>query len=317
MKYCLKQITGVNLNADKKFFSKIGFNYFTMGLTAILFQILIINIIYFINSDLINNINFLSILSSFCNYILPLPIFIYLMRKLDSQKIKKERLGIKKFIIYLSISFTLILFGNLIGVFITSLILLVTNNTIVNPVENLINSTDILLNVVLISFIGPIFEELFFRKLLIDRTIKYGAKASIITSAILFAFFHGNLSQFFYTFLLGGFLAYVYIKTGRIIYPIIIHMVLNLMGSVVSLLSDGSLTAIMNSAFTITEVITVLIYTILILTLLLIGTFNLLHYKKDELLKEKMQIPLKTIFLNYGMVCFILFFTFLIINQIV
>ena len=165
MKYCLKQITGVNLNADKKFFSKIGFNYLTMGLTAILVQILIINVIYFMNIDLINDINFLSVLSSFCNYILPLPIFIYMMRKLDTQKIKKERLGIKKFIIYISISFTLILFGNLIGVLITSLISLFTSNTIVNPVENLVNSTDILLNVVLISLIGPIFEELFFRKL--------------------------------------------------------------------------------------------------------------------------------------------------------
>ena len=75
-----------------------------------------------------------------------------------------------------------------------------------------------------------------FRKFLIDKTIKYGAKVSIILSAVLFALFHGNLNQFFYAFLIGGFFAYVYIKTGKITYSIILHAVVNLMGSVFSII---------------------------------------------------------------------------------
>ncbi|WP_405305352.1 CPBP family intramembrane glutamic endopeptidase [Methanobrevibacter sp.] len=316
MKYCLKQVTGVNLNADKKFFSKIGFNYLTMGLIAIVFQIILVNILAYTNMDLLNDINFLAVLSSFCNYVIPLPIFIYLMGKLDSQEIKKERLGIQKLIIYVSVGFTITLFGNVFGIIITSIISQFIGNAVANPVHDLVNSTDILLNIILICLIGPIFEELIFRKLLIDRTIKYGAKASIIISAVLFAFFHGNLNQFCYTLLFGGLLAYVYIKTGQIIYPIILHIIANLMGSVVTLFFSASATAIISWSFSVTDIIIVTIYFIVTLLLFLIGCFKLIYCDKTEFLK-KMPIPLKTIFLNYGMVCFILFFTFVIIQQIV
>ena len=288
-----------------------------MGLIGIIFQILFVNILSLTNPDLLSNINLLSILSSFCNYILPIPIFIYLMRKLECQKIRKDRLGIERLAIYVSVSFTLIFFGNLIGISITSIISSFTHNSIANPVENLVNSTNIILNIFLISFIGPIFEELFFRKLLIDRTVTYGAKVSIITSATLFAFFHGNLNQFFYAFLLGGFLAYVYLETGRIIYPIIIHMFVNLMGSVVSLFCKSRIIAITEGAFAFTDVIIVLIYLIIMSSLIFTGIMGLLHYRKNKLLKSKMPISLKTVFLNYGMICFILFFTFLIINQMI
>lgn len=61
------------------------------------------------------------------------------------------------------------------------------------------------MNLALISIIGPIFEEILFRKILIDKTIKYGARISIIISALLFGLFHGNVNQFFYAFLMGGF----------------------------------------------------------------------------------------------------------------
>ena len=127
------------------------------------------------------------------------------------------------------------LIGNLIGIILTTIIGGAIQSEISNPVENLINSTNIWLNLALISIIGPIFEEILFRKILIDKTIKYGARISIIISALLFGLFHGNVNQFFYAFLMGGFFAYVYIKTGKIIYPIILHLIVNLMGSVISL----------------------------------------------------------------------------------
>ena len=204
------------MNLNKKFFSKIGFSYLIYAICTIAFPIIIFHIIGN-GFEIVNNINFRLIISAICNYILPFPILLFLMKKLESEKLEKESLSITSFLLYFCISFTLMIIGNLLGIGVTSLIGTAIQSDIANPIQTLINSSDILLNLIIISIIGPIFEELLFRKLLIDRTIKYGAKISIILSATLFGLMHGNLNQFFYAFLLGGFFSYIYIKTGKII----------------------------------------------------------------------------------------------------
>ena len=63
------------MNAHKKFFSKIGADYFILGIMTIVFQAIIINIINVINPIYLNDFNILTALSALCNYILPFPIF--------------------------------------------------------------------------------------------------------------------------------------------------------------------------------------------------------------------------------------------------
>ena len=300
------------MNIHKKFFSKIGFNYLILAISSLIIQIIVINVVGMTNRSLLNNFNILTILSAICNYVLPFPIIYFLMKKLEKQNLKKENITVKTFLLYLSVTFTLMWLGNIIGLGITTVIGGIFHTDISNPVQNLINSSDIWLNLILISIIGPIFEEIFFRKLLVDRTIKYGARVSIILSAVIFGFFHGNLSQFFYAFLLGGFFAYVYIKTGKIIYTIILHIIVNLMGSVVSLFVAESAQALLSNTFTATNLAIVLIYLAVILLAFLVGIIGLTRYKKAKFNGSKTQIslknPIKTMLLNPGMVCFILFF---------
>jgi hypothetical protein len=73
-----------------------------------------------------------------------------------------------------------------------------------------------------------------FRKLLIDRTRGYGDTIAILLSGLLFGLFHGNLFQFFYAFLVGMVLAYVYTRTGRYLPCVAMHAAINFMGSVVT-----------------------------------------------------------------------------------
>lgn len=309
------------MNSNKKFFSNIGFNYLTYLICTLIFQIILINILGTLNSDFANNFNIITILSSICNYILPFPILLFLMKKLESEKLEKHPLSIKTFIIYICITFTLIWIGNIIGLAVTYLIGTSIQAEVSNPIQELINTTDIWLNLILISIIAPIFEEIFFRKLLIDRTIKYGAAISILLSATIFGFMHGNLNQFFYAFLMGGFLAYVYIKTGKITYTILLHMIVNLMGSVVSLLIVESAEAMVQGAYTTFDISLLLVYLIFIVIVLIIGAVGLAKFKKSELSKYKPKIelkqPLRTAFINYGMICFIAFSIALIIYQII
>ena len=309
------------MNVDKKFFSKVGFNYLIYGIASIIIQVIIINILGLLNSNLIYDFNSLTIISAICNYILPFPILIYLMGKIDSQTPEKNTLTVKRFITYIAVTLTLMWAGNIIGLAITALISFTTPFDVSNPVQSMINSSDIWLNLMLISIIGPIFEEIFFRKLLIDRTMKYGAKASILLSALLFGLFHGNLNQFFYAFLIGGFFAYVYIRTGNIKYTILLHIIVNLMGSVVSLFVVSGVEHITSGFVQPLDIVIVVLYIMIIFASFLIGIIKLSGFKNVRIAELPGKIilrePVKTIILNQGMILFIGFSIALMIRQII
>ena len=307
----------------KKIFSRIGFNYLLLALIPILFQIIIVNIIALLDIHIINNINNQIIISSTCNYILVLPIFIYLMKKIESTNIDKERLTIKSILKYCCIALTLMWIGNLVGLGITTLIGNTMTSEIINPIEQLIHNTNIYINIIIISIVAPIFEEILFRKFLIDRTIKYGAKLSILLSALLFAFFHGNLSQFFYAFLIGAFFAYVYIKTGKIIYSIILHAFVNFYGSVASVFVTSSAHNLVNgiTMANIGDITIIAVYAIILLISWIVGLYMIFtKYNKLELNDSAREIflekPFSTVLLNLGMICFIAFHIFKIIKSL-
>lgn len=303
----------LNMNDDKQFFSKIGFNYLIYLISALIFQIIIFNTITIINPDILFNQNIISLFSAVGTYILPFPILIFVMKKLESEKIVKSSITVKTFLTYISIAFALMWIGNIIGLSITSIIGTLTDTGISNPVHDLITNQNILVNLIVVSIIGPAFEEIFMRKLLIDRTIRYGAGVSIILSAVIFAFMHGNLNQFFYAFLLGGFFAYVYIKTGRITYTIILHIIMNLYGSVIS----PYIIEIANSLTSLNLAI-IIIYFVIAAIIFFYGMIGLYKLKQNESeIKISLNNQLSNVFLNYGMVLFILFSILLIIWQII
>ncbi|MCF0226812.1 MAG: CPBP family intramembrane metalloprotease [Methanobrevibacter sp.] len=302
----------INVKND---FSKIGFSYLAMGLISIIIQIIVIAIVSKITPTMLTNLNFNTILSAICQYILPIPLFYFMIKKVKKTKIEKHKITIKKFIIFICISITLMYIGNYIGLGITEIISLVKQSSVLNPAVNLIENSNILINLFLISIIAPIFEEFFFRKLLIDRTIQYGAKISIFISAFMFGLFHGNLNQFFYAFLLGGFFAIVYIKTGNIIYPIILHIITNFSGSVVPTTMRNVISTFGNTP---EGIIINLIYTVILAILFIIGLIFIYKWKDKIIeLKDNIENPLKTSLINIGMICFIIFCVIEIIYVII
>ena len=306
------------MNEDEVFFSKIGLIYLILGIITILFQIILFNIVGRIDINLLFNLDTQTILMAICNYVLPFPILFYLMGKLESVKITERSISFKKLLQYACIAITLMWIGNLLGTVATSLIGSLFSNEVINPIEQLIQSSSIYINFFIISIIAPIFEEIFFRKLLIDRTIKYGATLSILLSATVFGLFHGNLSQFFYAFLLGCFFSYVYINTGKIRYPIIFHMIVNLLGSVISSIYVQSFNNI--SSGNPLDIIIVAGYIIILISSFFVGISSIVfNYDKIKLNDEnrtvRLKNPIKTVLLNPGMICFILFFIITIIRS--
>ena len=277
----------------KKSFSKIGFSYLMLGITSLIAEILIFNIVGPYVPEILIDKNLMISISALCTYIIPIPVFLSLMRKIPKVTIPKKSLGLQNFLICFCITMFLMYVGNLIGLEITEIIGNFKHSAVPNPVSELISNSSIWINIFLITIIGPIFEEIFFRKILIDRTIRYGPKISILLSGLLFGLFHGNLNQFFYAFFMGSFFAFIYIKTGKIIYPIALHILTNLQGSVISLFASNQI-----------EFAT--IYSIIILAIVLLGViFSLLNYEKLKTLKNYIKKPLKTSILNWGMMSFI------------
>ncbi|WP_409199842.1 lysostaphin resistance A-like protein [Methanobrevibacter sp. DSM 116169] len=307
----------------RKFFSKIGFAFLGLTLFTIIIQIIIGIILQIVPNNIVNDVNLLTIISSIATYIIPFPLFYYVMNKISKEyKIEKKNMGILKFIACIIVAFSLTYIGNMIGLTITSIIGGYLGSPITNPVSQMIGTNEVWATFIAAVILAPIFEELFFRKLLIDRSIKYGGLASVLISATLFAFYHGNFSQFFYAFLLGAFFSIVYVKTGKIEYTIALHGIVNFFGSVVSVnIASFIENAIPHDISNLTEaqalanpgVLLSFGFSMSILLIILVGILiMILYYKKVDLPKGELAIKKSSIFLNPGMIIFILYYLLMI-----
>lgn len=118
-------------------------------------------------------------------------------------------------------------------------VLVVINLTfifIMDPILNLVPMPDWLVKVfedaikkdlwgyLTVGIVAPITEELLFRKVMLPGLVKnYGVKKGIIWSAAFFAIFHLNPWQGLGAFLIGIFLAWLYLKTQNIWLCIFLH----------------------------------------------------------------------------------------------
>lgn len=172
-----------------------------------------------------------------------LPVFAKLMKGLpDSQRAEVKRLSFGKFIKYFFICVAAMHLANFITVFINFFIGIMRGKMIENPVEDIVYNSNMILNILYVSIFGPLVEELIFRKILLDKLKRFGDLPAILFTGIAFGLLHMNLSQFLYATVLGILFAYITIRTNTVFYGIILHMMINFMGSALPLaVMDGSI----------------------------------------------------------------------------
>ena len=175
------------------------------------------------------------ILSSVSMYLIAFPIFYFTVRKMPVHRPEKTHLGIGQIAVSLLIAELAMLVGNAIGQYLSMLISLFAGEAPPNTTIDLVTSLPPWVMILFAVVIGPIVEELIFRRLIIDRLSMHGDGFAVIVSAVAFGVFHQNLYQLFYATLLGVILGYLYVKTRNVIYPIILHVIFNFLGSVVAL----------------------------------------------------------------------------------
>lgn len=151
---------------------------------------------------------------------------------------QKQPWGMGKFAACLVVAMGIGLAGGLVGRLVE---LLKPLNDGGSQLADALSHSPIWMNVLVTVIMAPIVEELFFRKLLMDRMLGFGEMPAIFMSGLMFGLVHGNFSQFFYAFGLGLMFAYIYAKTGKVGYTIACHMIFNLLGGViVNLLNRGA-----------------------------------------------------------------------------
>ena len=119
---------------------------------------------------------------------------------------------------------------NLATLALMGLVGLLRGQTVENPVDNMADYP-LALNLLLGCVIAPVCEEYLFRGLLLNRLRPYGERFAVWASALCFGLFHGNFSQFFYACAIGVLFAGVVLKTGRLRQAMLLHALINFVGT--------------------------------------------------------------------------------------
>ncbi len=195
---------------------------------------------------LFGNTGVLLLENALTQYLIALPIAYLVLRGLRKSEATGERtkLGFKDTVMMFAVSYAAMYVGAIIGNSLNSIIGGITGEMPDNSVNEIVSNTPMYLIFIFTVILAPIFEELLYRKLVIDRLSVYGDKCAIIFSAVAFGLFHGNLYQFFYAAIIGLVLGYVYTRTRNVKDTIILHMLLNFTGSVMAMPVQESLDAV-------------------------------------------------------------------------
>jgi hypothetical protein len=79
-----------------------------------------------------------------------------------------------------------------------------------------------------IAVVGPVVEELLFRRAVTDALLKkFSEWRAIIVSALIFGLFHINPAQIIPAFLMGILFAWIYCRTRSLIPTIVVHILSN------------------------------------------------------------------------------------------
>jgi hypothetical protein len=137
-------------------------------------------------------------------------------------------------VILLIIAFGCMTAGGLTGNITMAILSAILDYDYANALSAIVDQSPVWMTFIATCICAPLGEELLFRKLLIDRTRRYGDLPSILLSGFLFGLFHGNLFQFFYAAMVGMIMAYIYTRTGKYWWCVAMHAAINFMGSIVN-----------------------------------------------------------------------------------
>lgn len=293
----------------------------------------IYGIILGMNPEWMTNGTIVLMISSISIWITKYPVAAWMMRKLPSTKNEKAHLSGKEFVSCIFLIFAAMYVFNWLGAVIYSVFRMIIGKEATSIVAEMVSESNYVAIFIFMVIGAPVIEELFFRKLLIDKTLACQKKTAVLASALIFALVHGNFQQSLYTFFMGLLLAFLYVKTANIVYPILLHMIINFFGGFLSKYTMEQLpidimqaseeeiaAALMTGG---EDFAGFLLYVAIVVAFTLIGVIlwikNRKKFKLEEERKpeEKRENSLKVIMANPGMIIFSGYYIFMILLLLV
>lgn len=330
---------GDGVKAARKHFSRLGLMFVLGTLVVYAVQLIPATLISILKPEWLYDGNISLAISMVPMYLIGMPVLILLVRTVPGEKPKQRRMKPGSFVLAAIMCFALVYFSNIVGVVITTVIGAIKGSAVQNLLQNVTESVSIWAIFFYMVICAPIMEEYVFRKLIVDRTVRYGQGTAVILSGLMFGLFHGNLNQFVYAFTLGMFLAFLYVKTGKLKITIALHMMINFMGGVVSTLLtrqidlDAYLEAMtgMDSGAMMAYIgenmgalLAYLLYVVFIFGVMIAGIVLFIVFfatKRFSFEKGEVVIPrgkrFRTVILNVGMILYSIFWIAMIIYQLV
>lgn len=218
--------------AYKKDFSRIGWRMLISTILITMIQTGSQALVLMLKPEWAANTDIMFAATMVPLYVIGFPLAFLLVRKKDAPVPERHSMKPWQIILAFMCAYGLLVVGNLVGLGLTTGIGLLKGNSVENPLLNVITGGNLWISAIYMVLLAPLFEEMLFRKLICDQTIRYGQGTAVVVSGIVFGLFHFNFNQFFYAFLIGCLFAFIYVKTGDIRYSVILHMMVNFVGSV-------------------------------------------------------------------------------------
>ncbi len=241
---------------------------------------------------------------------------------LGADTFQKPTFSVKHFTLIIPIAFACMYIGSYIGNFIMLCLSGITGYDYTSGIESLVTESPLWMTVLGTCVCAPVGEEFIFRKLLIDRTRRFGDGISILFSGLLFGLFHGNLFQFFYAFLLGMLLAYLYTRTGNIWWCVTLHGIANLMGGVIIPALAGLIDENPASLFALVSLLVTLLLSAWTLGMIITGSILFARLRKQRKLSAgtahvRVRGCFRTVFLNPGMITTMIFMVLMLLLSLI
>ena len=221
-----------DLRADRRRLALPALGVTAITLLTLVAQLILVIPVRLFAPQLVDQPWFLVIFSTAPMYLIAMPLSLLIFRRVKADPPRQQHLGILTLLGLLALCFALTYVGNFIGVLVNAMIERLTGVVQINDLEALTMQTPLWANLLFAGIFAPILEEIFYRKLIIDRWRAFGDLPAVLLSGLLFGLIHGNFSQFFYAAMIGMILGYVYLRTGRLRYTVFLHMGINLIGGV-------------------------------------------------------------------------------------
>ncbi len=235
IKFMPDLVTGrLNEYDAKRYFSRFGWFAFTYFLLNTIISTVIATVVFRFFPNVYYHFLFSEILNVIVSYAISLPIAYLIIKPLPTVKPDKEKMKVSHWFCGLSISVALMMVGNYISNIFLSMFMSFLGAVPQNPISERVDSAPLWVTVIFVVIIAPILEEIMFRGILCKKLLILGEGYAIILPAAFFALCHGNFFQLFYAFTLGCFFSFIYVRTGKLIYTILYHMAINLLGGVLT-----------------------------------------------------------------------------------